>query len=118
MKNCVLKFAVGALAAASVSVLFAGPEQDFDAALKEGKPLSAEAAYLKLVKSGAKVAPIRHYQAAQVADQLGKATLRDDRQRLYLRLETGWKPEVERLLWLQCSTGTDVDMFTRLNGNS
>ena len=118
MKDCVLKLAVGALAAAYVSVLFAGPEQDFDAAIKEGRPLSAEAAYLKLVKSGAKVAPIRHYQAAQVADQLGKTTLRDDRQRLYLRLEAGWKPEVERLLWLQCSTGTDVDLFARLNGNS
>ena len=118
MKNCAFKLFAAAVCAVCAGVLLAGPEQDFAAAVKEGKPLSAEAAYLKLVKSGAKVAPQVHCQAAKVAEQLGKTTLRDDRLLLFLRLEKGWNQEVERALWRLCATGTDVDLFARLSGNT
>ena len=47
---------------------WAGPEQDFDAAVKAGRPLSAESAYRALVKSGAKTSPLRHYLAADIAE--------------------------------------------------
>ena len=102
---------MGALAA------FAGPEQDFDAAIKAGKPLSAEAAYLKLMKDGAKVSPVRHLLAARVAEQIGKDTARDDRTLLYLRLEKGWSAPVEQALWRLCRKGADVDLFARLSAN-
>ena len=117
MKNSALKSAVCVAFTACAFVLFAGPEQDFDAAVKAGKPLTAEAAYLKLVKSGAKVAPIRHYQAAQVADQLGKQTLQKDRLMLFARLEKGWKPEVEQTLWRLVRMYADVEYYERLSAN-
>ena len=109
MKNSVLKIAVCTVVTACVSVLFADPEQDFDAAVKAGKPLSAETAYLKLVKSGAKTSPIRHYQAADVAAQLGKQTLVKDRMMLFVREEKKWTPEVEQTLWRLVRMYADVE---------
>ena len=117
MKNSVLKFAVCAVVTACASVLLADLEQDFDAAVKAGKPLSAEAVYLKLVKEGKAVSPIRHYQAAQVAEQLGKQTLQKDRLMLFARLEKGWKPEVEQTLWRLVRMYADTEYYERLSAN-
>ena len=97
---------------------WAGPEQDFDAAVKAGRPLSAESAYRALVKSGAKTSPLRHYLAADIAEQCGKMTLRNDRLALYVRSEKGWTPQVEKALWRLVASGTDVDFYTRLSGNT
>lgn len=107
-----------AVALAGVSaVALAGPEQDFEAAVKAGKPLSAEAAYRELTRENRQVRPILHYQAAAVAEALGKASARNDRWTLYARLEKSWTKEVEFVHWRLCSSGVDVDMFTRLAGN-
>ena len=113
--RCLL--AVAALAAGP-SFVFADAASDFDAAVKAGKPLSAEAAYRKLMKAGGTAQAMRHLAAAEVAEQLGKPTLANDRRMLYVRLEKAWKPEVEQILWSACSTGTDVELFSRLAGNS
>ena len=78
MKNCV-KFGVLAFSAVFSFGLVASPEQDFEAAVKAGQPLSAEAAYVKLVKAGKAVSPRIHLQAAEVARALGKGTAYDDR---------------------------------------
>ena len=114
MKNCVLKFAVGAFAAACVSVLFAGPEQDFDAAIKAGKPLSAEVAYKKLVQANAKVAPIVHYRAASIAGYLGKPTQRRDRLMVYLRTEKGWPAEKRAAAWELSRLTLDAEPYLAL----
>ena len=118
MKNCAFKFGVLAISAVFTFGLVASPEQDFEAAVKAGQPLSAEAAYVKLVKAGKAVSPRIHLQAAEVARALGKGTAYDDRTLLYLRLEKGWNADVEQALWRLCSAGSDVDLFARLNANS
>ena len=114
MKNCVLKFAVGALAAACSFVLFAGPEQDFDAAVKAGKPLTAEVAYKKLVQANAKVAPIVHYRAASIAGYLGKPTQRRDRLMVYLRTEKGWPAEKRAAAWELSRLTLDAEPYLAL----
>ena len=106
-----------ALAGASVAAL-AGPEQDFEAAFKAGKPLSADAAYRELAKANGRVRPIVHYQAAIVADELGNESARNDRWTLYVRREQSWTKEVEFVLWRLCSTGVDVELYARLAGNA
>ncbi len=117
MKMKIFRWMTLAAFVAATQVVFAGLEQDFDAAVKEGKPLTAEAIYLKLIKSGAQTAPIRHFQAAAVADQLGKSTMRKDRLMLYLRQEKAWKSEVEQALWHLACTGTEVEYYERLVAN-
>ena len=106
-----------ALAGVSVAA-FAGPEQDFEAAFKAGKPLSADAAYRELAKANGNVRPILHYQAAIVADELGNESARNDRWLLYVRREKNWTKEVEYVLWRLCSTGVDVELYARLAGNA
>ena len=117
MKNCAFKFGALAFSAVFSFGLVASPEQDFDSARKEGKPLSAEAAYLKLVKSSAQIDPIRHFQAAEIAGQLGKPMTRKDRLMLYLRSEKGWKPEVEQALWILAASGAGIEYYERLAAN-
>lgn len=117
MKTQIFRMGVLATVLTVSQIVFASLEQDFDAAIKAGKPLTAEAIYLKLVKAGSQTAPIRHYQAAEVADQLGKATMRKDRLMLYLRLEKGWKSEVEQALWYLACTGTEIEYYERLVKN-
>ena len=114
MKRSALKSIACATVALCAFVVFAGPEQDFDAAYKAGQPLTAEAAYRKIVQDGAKVNPIVHYRAAIIADTLGKTTMRDDRMQLFVRLEKGWTPEVEQVLWRLCVTSSDPELFHRL----
>ena len=118
MKKHTLRLGVLTFTAFLSAAAFADLVQDFEAAVKAGKPLSAEAAYVKLVKAGKTVSPSIHLQAAEVARALGKGTARDDRTLLYLRLEKGWNASVEQALWRLCSSGSDVDLFARLNGNS
>ena len=118
MKKHTLRLGVLTFTAFLSAAVFADLAQDFEAAVKAGKPLSAEAAYVKLVKAGKAVSPRIHLQAAEVARALGKGTAYDDRTLLYLRLEKGWNADVERALWRLCSSGSDVDLFARLNGNT
>ena len=115
MKNYALTSGFIALVATMcVSFAFAGAEQEFDAAYRSGKPLSAEAAYLKLVKENAKVAPIVHYRAAEVARWRCQGLQVRDRLSLFLRQEKGWSPEVENALWRLVATGDNIDHFRRL----
>ena len=45
-------------------------------------------------------------------------TLRNDRLALNVRSEKGWTPQVEKALWRLVASGTDVDFYTRLSGNT
>ena len=110
------RFVLLSAVAVPLAAAWAGPLQDFEAAVKAGHPLSAEAAYREVAKD-AGANPIVHYQAAEVAAQLGKNALRDDRWALYVRKEKKWTKEVEGVLWRMCSTGSDVDLFRRLAEN-
>ena len=117
MKTSALKFAACAFAAVYSFVLFAGPEQDFDAAIKAGKPLSAEVAYKKLVQANAKVAPIVHYRAAAIAGYLGKSTQRRDRLMVYLRTEKGWSAEKRAAAWEISRLTLDAEAYLALLAN-
>ena len=117
MKKQILRLGVLTFTAVLSAALFAGAEQDFAAAFKAGKPLSAEAAYRKLTKDNAKVAPIVHYQAAQVAEWSGQWTPRRDRLNLYVRSEKNWTPEVEQALWTLTASGDDIAQYQRLTEN-
>ena len=114
MKISSLKSVVSAAAALCAFVVFSGPEQDFDAAVKAGLPLSAEAAYRKLTASGKPTSAARHLQAARMAWICGKTSVCNDRLALFLRTEKGWSADVETALWGLCATGSDVDLFKRL----
>ena len=114
MKDSILKSGVIAITVLCASALFAGAEQDFDAAVKAGKPLSAESAYLKLVKSGEKPDPIRHFQAAMVADQLGKTTMLKDRLMLFVRVAKEGTPEIENALWRLVFMGAGFEYYEML----
>ena len=80
MKNCVLRVAVGAIAAAYAFVLVAGPEQDFEAAYKEGKPLSAEQAFKQILEKNPNASVDLYYKAAEMATETLKSTLVRTRQ--------------------------------------
>ena len=73
MKNLSFRLAVLSAIISVSSSIFAGPEQDFTAAYEAGKPLTAEAEYLKLKKSGAAGSAAIHLRAAEVAAALGNA---------------------------------------------
>ena len=117
MKNCAFKFCATLFSATFMYGALASAELNFDEAYKAGKPLSAEAAYNKDMKAGVDVPVLRHYQAAEVAAQIGKPTLQRDRLMLFLRTETKWNEQVESALWTLMLNGTDVELFGRLAKN-
>jgi len=112
-------FSVGILVAvlSGIQVVLAGPEQAFVEAMKAGKPLTAESEYMKLSRENAQVPAIIHYQAAGLAEALGKTTLRKDRLMIFLKQEKGFSPEVERALWYLAKSGAGVEYYERLAAN-
>lgn len=89
-------------------------ELSFQAAIKAGRFYTAERRYGELTSRGAKVKPELVFEAALVADAIGKANLRRDRLLYFLKSETGWNENVERALILLCRTDPDGDHFARL----
>ena len=51
-------------------------EKEFVEAIKSGRPLAAEAAFKRLSEERRDIAPIRYFQAAEIARQMGRETLR------------------------------------------
>ena len=117
MKNLSFRLAVLSAIISVSSSIFAGPEQDFTAAYEAGKPLTAEAEYLKLMKSGAAGSAAIHLRAAEVAAALGKSTFEKDRLMVYLRTEKGWNADVERACWKLSKAGAGVEYYERLAAN-
>lgn len=92
-------------------------EATFEKAFKEGKPLTAERAFRQLTEKKAKLAPIRYWQAAEVARQTRKASLRRDRLARFLALEQKWTKETEQAAWELCVAAADAREFARLAKN-
>ena len=89
-------------------------EKEFVEAFKSGHPLAAEAAFRRLSEERRDVAPIRYFQAAEVARQMGRETLRRDRLAHYLRAEKSWNASVEEAAWYLCLNGGAAEQFARL----
>lgn len=92
-------------------------EATFVKAFNEGKPLTAERAFRQLTEKKAKLAPIRYWQAAEVARQTRKASLRRDRLARFLALEKTWTKETEQAAWELCVASADAREFARLAKN-
>ena len=84
---------------------FTGDKKEFVEAIKSGRPLAAEAAFKRLSEERRDIAPIRYFQAAEIARQMGRETLRRDRLAHYLRTEKTWNASVEEAAWYLCLNG-------------
>jgi len=112
MKNTiVMVLAVAALAACGAGEDL---EKAFDKACQAGAPLTAENAFKTLIAEKPGTAPIRYFQAAEVARQMGRETLRRDRLAHYLRVEKAWNETVEEAAWYLCLNGGSSEHFARL----
>ena len=89
-------------------------EKEFVEAIKSGRPLAAEAAFKRLSEERRDIAPIRYFQAAEIARQMGRETLRRDRLAHYLRTEKTWNASVEEAAWYLCLNGGAAEHFGRL----
>ena len=66
----------------------------FQAAVADGRPYTAERRVAALIEKGGEVDPKLIFQAAEVAGQIGKMSLRRERLLFFLRQEKGWNAEV------------------------
>jgi len=89
-------------------------EKAFDDAFKAGETLTAENAFKALVAEKPGTAPVRYFQAAEVARQMGRETLRRDRLAYYLRAEKNWTAMSEEAAWYLCLNGGAAEYFARL----
>lgn len=89
----------------------------FNAAIKAGRPYTAERRYGDLSGRGAKLPSDILFKAAIVAGEIGKNNLRRDRLDYFLKQDTGWNENVERALILLCRTDPNGAYFTRLLQN-
>ncbi|MBR0241507.1 MAG: hypothetical protein IJQ54_03170, partial [Kiritimatiellae bacterium] len=112
---------IAGLAAAVASAVFAcsafadaDAEREFTDAIASGRPLDAEAAFRRLSEERRNIAPIRYFQAAEIARQMGRETLRRDRLAHYLRTEKTWNASVEETAWYLCLNGGAAEHFARL----
>ncbi|NLF84899.1 MAG: hypothetical protein GX571_02175, partial [Lentisphaerae bacterium] len=85
----------------------------FQAAVADGRPYTAERRIAALLEKGGEADPKLIYQAAVVAGQVGKASLRRERLLYFLRQEKGWNAEVEAALLALCLDGGDADHYAR-----
>ena len=92
----------------------ADAEREFADAIASGRPLDAEAAFGRLSAERREIAPIRYFQAAEVARQMGRETLRCDRLAHYLRVEKTWNASAEEAAWYLCLNGGAAEHFARL----
>jgi TolA-binding protein len=85
----------------------------FQAALADGRPYTAERRMNSLLEKGGTVAPKLIFQAAGVAGEINKTSLRRERLLFFLREEKGWNEDVEAALLAVCLDGGDADHFIR-----
>ena len=86
----------------------------FDASVKAGRPYTAERRYnAMLEKKGEKIPNEVLFQAAMVAGEIGKPTVRRDRLIYFLANDKGWNENVETALALICRDGGDASHFVR-----
>jgi|LSQX01.3.fsa_nt_gb TolA-binding protein len=85
----------------------------FQAAMADGRPYTAERRISALLEKGGAVDPKLIYQAAVVAGQLGKTSLRRERLLFFLRQEKGWNADVEAALLALCLDSGDADHYVR-----
>ncbi len=85
----------------------------FEAAMAAGRPYTAERRINALLEKGGGLPPNIAFQAAEVAGQLNKNSLRRERLHYFLRHENGWNEQVERALLYLCRDGGDADLFAR-----
>ena len=116
MKKTMILTALAALSATLCAETPAELEKTFDEAIKSGRPLTAERMFTQLLDKGAKLAPIRYYQAAEVSRELGKWADRVTRLSHFLKEEQKWTPEVEHAAWL-LSKSANADAFARIAAN-
>lgn len=90
---------------------------EFSAAFKSNRPLSAESAFKKLSEAGAKLPAEMYYQAAEVARQIGRETVMNDRLARCVREDKSWNNRTEEALQrLLPATGRSED-YIRLVKN-
>ncbi len=85
----------------------------FDASVKAGRPYTAERRYNAMLEKGEKLPSDVLYNAAMVAGQIGKPTVRRDRLVYFLNNEKGWNDNVEAALAFICRDGGDAGHFVR-----
>jgi hypothetical protein len=108
---------LSSFAAVAVAIAEVSPEAAFDAAYKAGNPLTAERAFLELIRKNPNTSAIRYWQAAEVARQNMQPTIRRARLARYLALEKRWTPEAEQAAWELCVSAADAREFARLAKN-
>ncbi len=86
----------------------------FNAAVKLGRPYTAERRYNDLVNKGDKIPSDVLFKAAIVSGEIGKSNIRRDRLIYFLRNENGFNDNVEKALVLLCRDGGDGEHYTRL----
>ena len=89
----------------------------FDASVKAGRPYTAERRYnAMLEKKGEKIPNEVLFQAAMVAGEIGKPTVRRDRLIYFLANDKGWNENVETALALICrALGCRLDDIVEIN---
>ena len=111
MKNVMMTVLVlAALAAAGAE----NPAKEFREAMRNGRPLTAERAFRRLVETTPNVTAEDYRLGAEAARQNRQPTLRTDRLAQYLRTERGWNENVEAAAWELCRQGGDAEVFVRL----
>lgn len=92
-------------------------ELSFNAAIKAGKPYTAERRYTELTQKGEKLSSDILFEAALIAGQIGKPTVRRDRFIYFLNNEKGWNDKVEQALAFLCRDNGDAALFKRYAQN-
>ena len=113
-KNRFSRAAAFAVAAAGFSALFAGPEQDFEKAYKEGRPLTAERAFKEIIEKNPNASVDLYYKAARIADETLKRTLLRDRLAYILRKDKTWNEKTAEAAAAACVYVGDAESFSRL----
>ena len=85
----------------------------FDAAVKAGRPYTAERRYNAMLEKGDKLSADVLYRAAIIAGEIGKPTVRRDRLIFFLKNDTGWNDNVESALAFICRDGGDAAYYAR-----
>ena len=117
MKSKYTLLVSGTLAVAMSVLADTKLEAEFEKAFKEGKTLTAERVFRSLTEKRDNVSPVRYWQAAELARQMRKSSLRRDRLSRYMAVEKKWTPEVEQAAYELCFTATDARAFEKLAKN-
>jgi hypothetical protein len=117
MKSKYTLLVSGTLAVAMSVLANTKLEAEFEKAFKEGKTLTAESVFRSLTEKRENVSPVRYWQAAELARQMRKSSLRRDRLSRYIAVEKKWTPEVEQAAYELCFTATDARAFEKLAKN-